>query len=1727
MAAAPRSRFILVATAGYGLGAFAWVFGSDLVMARWGSAEILATLSLLKGSFFVLATTLALYFLLLAVPDRGRSWRPEPGETPGGESLRGAPWPAWAALLFALIAVGATVLVRLAIAVPVETLPLLVLFVPAIAAAALLGGLGPGLVATMLSAVAIGVVLFPTGEAWGGGAVYDLAILLASGGLISVVSETTHRRRLQAEARRQMYRVTLDSIGDAVIATDVTGAITFLNRTAEALTGWSRAEARGRPLDQVFVILSEGDRHPVEDPLARAIAGDDPFGDTGQVLLVGRDRRERPIRGRASPIRDGNRRLFGVALTFEDCTERRAAELSLAAERRLLRTLLDTLPDLVWLKDVEGRFLICNRMFERFIGRAGEAILGRTDYDLIDAEAADGFRANDRRAIAAGGPTTNEEWITFAAGGRVLLETIKTPMWGEGGEVVGVLGIGRDITARWQAEAAVRASAEKLARLAGSVPGMLYEYAVDDDGNEKLHYASDYCRVLFEIEPAEALADLGAIRRQIDPVERARILTQHRAATQARQPYSVDLRITTPSGRVKWIQFSSTPSGPDGDGLRFPRSGVALDITARVEAEAALREKDALLHEMSRLAHIGAWSLDLATGVVAITDEVAEIEGLEPGDTFSLEQGLAQFHGLHRARLEQAVAAARDHGIGYELELELVTPAGQRKWVRAIGAPVREGERVTTIRGTLQDITDRKLAELQLAVAESRLRLFIDNAPVALAMFDREMRYLIASRRWAADFGLDPAKVIGACHYDLFPSLPERWKEIHRRCLAGTSEKCEEDLYPRPDGGTDWLRWEVLPWRGEDGAVGGLLILSETITERVQAREQVRKLSLAVEQSPNGIQITNADGTIDYVNAALLTMTGYERDELIGQNPTLLASGLTPASTYADLWQTLAEGRAWQGEFISRRKNGEVFIEVDRISPVRNIEGEVTHYLAIKEDITEKKRIAQELDLYRHHLEEVVALRTADLRAAEAKWRLILESSADGLFGVDADGVVTFANSAACALLDTPLEALVGHNAHLAFHHSHPDRSLYPETACPATRTLADGITRRVEDEVFWRADGSAFPVHYAVHPIKQDGAIIGAVVSFTDVTAQIETSRAREAALAEAQRLAQVRRDFLANMSHEIRTPLNAVLGLAQLGRSDSQVGERARALFGRIVDSGETLLDVVNDILDFAKIEAGKVRAERVPLALGPVIDRAVGLVAARARDKGLRMRIDEAVELPARIEGDPGRLTQVLGNLLSNAVKFTPAGGSVALTVAVEAGTLLFTVSDSGIGMSPEQVARLFQPFEQADSSTTRHFGGSGLGLSICRHLLTLMQGEVTVDSAPGAGTRFTVRLPLRALADPPPPPPPVVALIGLGREGAEDLAPALRARGATVIMADGLDPLPEAAILVVGAGLAAEAAAILRKLAALGRRVAVALDPPSARLPSGLAGVAVGLDWPWRARQVLAEPEPAAVPAPPPATERPLVGIRVLAAEDNEVNRLVLAEMLALTGAGLVEAGNGREALAIVEQEGAAAFDVVLTDIQMPEMDGYDLARRLGGLAPGLPVIGITAHALPEEEARCRAAGMVDYVTKPVHLDRLVEVIRARVTPAAAAPPPAAPAGVDWDALSHHYQGREDFVVRLAATVRDTHAGTAAALGEAGRVGDAAALATLAHKVKGTAGNLHAESLCRRAMEVERLARSGAVPAADLAAAADGLAEMVAAMVAEVAAHAAGAGTKGTA
>ena len=341
---------------------------------------------------------------------------------------------------------------------------------------------------------------------------------------------------------------------------------------------------------------------------------------------------------------------------------------------------------------------------------------------------------------------------------------------------------------------------------------------------------------------------------------------------------------------------------------------------------------------------------------------------------------------------------------------------------------------------------------------------------------------------------------------------------------------------------------------------------------------------------------------------------------------------------------------------------------------------------------------------------------------------------------------MTFINPAACALLGIDSEAAIGHNAHALFHHSHPDGTAYPGSECPGLAALRAGREIRVDNEVYWHADGHAIPVMYACHPTFQNGRVSGAVVSFVDMSAQRTAAEARERALVAAENLARVRREFLANMSHEIRTPLNGVLGFAEIGFRSYDNPAKVRNAFEKIRTTGEQLLGVVNDILDFSRIEAGKLALESGEFRPAELANQCLDIVRDRAEAKKLDLHVDCALDSPATCQGDVLRLRQVLLNLLSNAVKFTESG-SVKLDVERQAHWLVFRVSDTGIGMSEDQLVQLFEPFQQADGSITRRFGGAGLGLVISKRLLELMGGDIHVQSQLGKGSVFEFRVPCR--------------------------------------------------------------------------------------------------------------------------------------------------------------------------------------------------------------------------------------------------------------------------------------------------------------------------------------------------------------------------------------------
>ena len=484
--------------------------------------------------------------------------------------------------------------------------------------------------------------------------------------------------------------------------------------------------------------------------------------------------------------------------------------------------------------------------------------------------------------------------------------------------------------------------------------------------------------------------------------------------------------------------------------------------------------------------------------------------------------------------------------------------------------------------------------------------------------------------------------------------------------------------------------------------------------------------------------------TILWASPALEAMLGYAKGEFVGKSSRCIYSSEEAYQTLgAAAYPVLLAGQVFRTQIEHVRRDGRL-IWVDLIGAMLDPESGESLWGFI--DITERVHAEAELEQYRRHLEELVQQRTSALMETDARASHILQSSADGLYGVDTDGMITFINPAASTLLGYSTEQVIGLSAHAVFHHSRPDGSPYPVETCPSHHALLRGLKVRVDNEVYWHADGHPVPVMYAMHPMLQDEKVIGAVVSFVDVSEQRAAAQAREQALSAAENLARMRSEFLANMSHEIRTPINGVLGFAEIGYRNYQNSDKARDAFDKIRTSGKRLLGVINEILDFSKIEAGKLRVEQTETVLAQVIDHAVEIVREQAYAKHLELRVELAPDLPETCLSDPMRLGQVLLNLLSNAVKFTASGHvTLSLSLSRQEEILVFTVTDTGIGMSDEHLDHLFQPFEQADGSMTRKYGGTGLGLAISKRIAELLGGEIRVQSQPGMGSRFEFSLP----------------------------------------------------------------------------------------------------------------------------------------------------------------------------------------------------------------------------------------------------------------------------------------------------------------------------------------------------------------------------------------------
>jgi PAS domain S-box-containing protein len=935
----------------------------------------------------------------------------------------------------------------------------------------------------------------------------------------------------------------------------------------------------------------------------------------------------------------------------------------------------------------------------------------------------------------------------------------------------------------------------------------------------------------------------------------------------------------------------------------------------------------------------------------------------------------------------------------------------------------------------------------------------LDAIPSVVAYWDRELRNRFANRAVEAWFGRPAEQVRGLRLPEL---VGERLFELNRplidAVLRGESQ-CFERQIPRLEGGSRQVELHYMPDVRDGGEVAGFYVFAHDISEVVDSR---RRLADALRENEallhtikeQGLySMADIAGTILDVNEGFCRISGYARDELIGQNHRIVNSGLHPPEFWQQMWRTISSGRAWRGEVCNRAKDGSLYWVHSIIAPFHGADGRIEKYISIRNDITRAKAAHEALGVERARLDLILR----GMNAGTWEWNV-------------ASGAL-ICNERWAEMLGWRLHELQPLTTEVWQRFVHPDDI-----------ARADEVLRR-----HFRGDDDQYEVELRVR--HRDGhwlwvldrgrvsqrSAAGRALLMHGTRQDVSERHAAEDALREAMQQARAasaaKGDFLANMSHEIRTPLNAVIGLGYL-LDNSPLNAEQREFVNQIRAAGRGLLGVVNDVLDLAKIEAGEVQLEARSFEPAALLSDLATVHGAQARAKGLAFELQLPPDLPPQLTGDAARLGQVLGNLLGNAVKFTERGGITlgVQTLAVDAdGVLLrFTVSDSGIGIAPEAQARMFEPFAQADVSTTRRFGGTGLGLSIVRQLAELMQGEVGCDSRPGEGSRFWLRLRLALPAAQAQA--PGLARLRVQTADAAQAALAQRLGWLPQAGADGAD--------LSLAGAPADAAALFQFADA---RLHAAGRPGAALDGSRLEGA--GLAW--------------------------LAGLRVLVVDDSLINREVAGRVLARQGAAVEGCASGSEALQRLAAD--AGFDAVLMDVQMPGLDGHETTRRLReqpGLA-GLPVIGLSASVLLVERQRALAAGMDDFLSKPLDPEALIRAVRHHVQARRGAPVPVQPRaeaaapqaawpdipGIDGeDARQRTGADLRLFLGLLRRLLEDGEALAPALATCPASIDARLALAGRVHRLRGAAGMLGATGLHRAATDVEtwlRMAADGAV------------------------------------
>ncbi len=1545
--------------------------------------------------------------------------------------------------------------------------PPLILFLSAVMVTARFAGRGPGLVATALSALVCDYFYFPPGGSIKIHSLNDgfrLSVFVLEGLALTVLMGSLHAARRRAEEQQRiedwiaavtlgltractladlcrhcteamvehldaaLARIwTLNDAGNAVVLQASSGLHTYID-------GPHRRIPLGAGRSKIGMIAAERRPH-----LTNGVIGDPQVPNqewahreglvafAGYPLIV-EDRLVGVMAMFARrPLTEVTvQALASVANSVALGVRRKRVEQELKDSEKRLRLVIDGATDYaIIMLDVDGRIASWNAGAERIKGYRADEVLGQhlsRFYPPEDVRA--GKPDRQLRAAESEGRLEDAGWRVRKDGLWFWASAIITAVRDDAGRLVGFANITRDITAQKMIE-------ESRDRLAAILEATTDFVGIADASGRAL-YLNGAGRRMIGIGEAEEITrtsipdylpawaseivatvgiptacregawsgELAMLRRDGCEIPVSMVILVHKDAHGDVQYLSTITRDITERRRVE-DAMRRTNDKLEEQVRERERAYTAMQVEIaerkRVEAQlnSLLLERQIIFDTIPDILYV----LDSDGCLVRWNRKLELLTGFSP-EELKGKYALDFFRHDERDAVAEAIRLAWTTGYS-EAEFDLVRKDGTACPIQWTCVPLEnaKGDRIG-LTGMGRDVTEQRRAAETLRKSEARLAEAQQIAQVGSWEWNPNTNEVFWSDELYRILGEEPGvykPTFDGFNDRIYIRDRQRSLDAVNECLASKSRLDCCFRIVRRDGSirvgrsrgevavdgegrpvrmvgtfqdiTDAKRVEEELQAAKQVAQEASRAQSEFLANMNQEIRQAHKLALIASRTHNAVILTDPQGRIEWINDGFSRITEYTLDEVIGRTPgSVLQGPETDCATREHMGAQIHKGEGFHVETVNYAKSGRKYWAALEVEPIHDASGRLIHFMAIEADVTERKQAEQDRD----------------------RLATIVESSDDAIIGMDLEGVVTSWNAGA--------ERIFGYQAAEAVGRS--IRFLSPPERAHADASLLEKLRlgERVEpyESVHVAKDGRSIDVSLRMSPIKDHS---GQIVGVSKIARDVTEFKKQAESLLRAKKLAEeanhAKSRFLANMSHEIRTPMTAVIGFADLLRRGVDDEAERHDCIDTIVSSGNHVLTLLSDILDLSKIEAGRMEFKRIRCSPHQVVSDVLSILRIHAAAKMLSLEYAWEGRAPKSIETDPDHFRQLLMNLVGNAIKFTDRG-AVRVVAAVDFDQpeprMVIEVHDTGIGIAPENLDRIFSPFDQADVSVTRRFGGTGLGLTISRHIARGLGGELTVESRLGEGSVFRATIPTG----------PLNGVLIEERPSTEALA------------------------------------------------------------SHDLSGA--------------------------PTTH--LNGARILLVEDGATNRKLISLVLRRAGAEVVCAVDGQAGLKAATEQ---PFDLILMDMQMPVLDGYEATRRLRAAGCVGPILALTAHALRGDAEVCLACGCDDHLVKPIEHDRLLNAVAEHMKKAAPArafalSPPSVASGRPSELTSalptddpEFREIIEEFLVTLDERLR--------AMRAAWHCEEREELARLAHWLKGAGGTAGFDAFTEPARRLEQQAKHG--------------------------------------